>query len=288
MTDVSGRLMPCRTHAEAMQSPFQFFDIYRIMNIALSTTFLSAVVLAAFLFVACNGDGEAGKEPDSTAVTGNPTGQVGLDSIPSPDTVSGVDTSIAALGAEVPGGRYGVKSGIIEMKSVSEPGRAATFYFDDYGGRIATYVTITDSLNSQPLIIRQVMVMANGWSTFYDANHKVGMKSRMLERTLNYYPDFDSMSAETRAALKYEEAPPKTIIGRQTQGHSIMRNGMRSNVWTWKGIPLRTESASLRGTWAVFEATSLQTDVPVPAEKFEIPSDVKISEVKTTPRLYGE
>ncbi len=208
-----------------------------------------------------------------------PIGIVSLDTGLSDPASRRPDTAGLPPAGLVSNRKYGFKSGIVEMASVTDKGRSATFYFDEYGEKTATHTTLRDSLNGQPLIIRQVNIMSDGWSTFYDANQKVGMKSQMLEGTMNYYPNFDSLTERQRRVYKYEPAPPRTILGRQAQGHSIEQRGMRANVWTWQGIPLRTESRSVRDKWIVFEATSVQTDVPIPADKFEVPSDVKIREM---------
>lgn len=249
----------------------------------------SALLLVVLAIAGCGGNEQA-QTPDSTATgtsttpTSSDTGATKVDSATTAVPVP-ADTVDPLLGKAVPGGRYGVKSGIVEMKSVNKKGLTATFYFDDYGARIATYTEIADSLNGRPLIIKQVNIMADGWSVFYDDNHKVGMRSRMLEGTLNYYPNFDSLAERDKVLLKYQKSTPRTIAGKQTDGHSIEQNGIKANVWTWNGIPLRTESGNMRGQWTVLEATSIKTEVPVPADKFVVPASVKVSDVKTTPRM---
>lgn len=270
--------------ADPLDISSQYPHTNRIMNIK----YPALPLLVALAIAGCGGN-EPAQAPDTTA-TGTPaatpsdTAMARTDSPAVPAPVP-ADTADPVLGKVVSGGRYAVKSGIVEMKSANKKGLTATFYFDEFGDKIATYTSITDSLNGQPLIIRQVTIMADGWSVFFDDNHKVGMRSRMLEGTLNYYPNFDALSEREKVLLKYEKRDQRTIAGKQAQGHSIEQNGIRANAWTWNGIPLRTESGGMRGQWTMLEATSVQTDVPVPADKFVVPEGVKISDVKTTPRM---
>lgn len=241
----------------------------------------------SLLLAACDGGKETPGSADTTrsAMKGPDTGasgptDMGLDSgyVVDPSTRI-VDTSGLEPARVVSGHKYGVKSGIVEMAGVSDKNMSTTFYFDDYGAKVATYITTRDSLNGRPLNITQANIMSDGWSVFFDTTQKVGMKSRMLEGTMNYYPNFDSLSERERVLYKYEKGKPKTIAGKQAEGHSIERQGLRANIWTWQGIPVRTESSGPRNRWLVFEATSIRTDVPIPASIFEIPSDVKISEM---------
>jgi hypothetical protein len=244
---------------------------------------LAAFLSLSLLAAACDGSRENARNPDTTAV--RDTGISGARDVPRDsgyivDPASRIPDTAGLPPARIVSGRkYGVKSGIIEMAGITDKSMSSTFYFDDFGEKIATYTTVRDNLNGEPLIINQVNVMNDGWSIFFDAGQKVGMKSRMLEGTLNYYPNFDSLSERQLRLYKYEKGEPRTIAGKQAVGHSIEQNGLRANVWTWQGIPLRTESRGPRNRWLVFEATSIQTDVPVPAEKFEVPADVKLSEM---------
>lgn len=248
---------------------------------------LAAILSLSLLLAACDGSKQTPGTADTTqrATQGPDTGasaqaDMGIDSgyIVDPSTRI-IDTSGLEPARVVSGHKYGVKSGIVEMAGVSDKNMKTTFYFDDYGGKVATYITTYDSLNGRPLIITQANIMSDGWSVFFDTTQKVGMKSRMLEGTMNYYPNFDSLSERERLLYKYEKGKPKTIAGKPAEGHSIEQQGVRANVWTWQGIPVRTESRGPRNRWLVFEAVSIRTDVPIPASTFEVPPDVKISEM---------
>jgi hypothetical protein len=51
--------------------------------------------------------------------------------------------------------------------------------------------------------------------------------------------------------------------------------------WIWETIPLRTEIDMGLKSPMVMEVTRLELGAEVPAEKFEIPADVVITEVGT-------
>ena len=58
---------------------------------------------------------------------------------------------------------------------------------------------------------------------------------------------------------------------------SIM--GMDIKAWTWSNVPLYLEMGIGKGKPIVMEATSIQTDVEIPADKFEVPEDIMMEEI---------
>lgn len=195
----------------------------------------------------------------------------------------------AAAAGEVPaavasGKRFAYESGVVEMKSMSIPGMVATFYFDEYGEKIATVTDIKDSINGQPITIRNVNVLRDGESILYDPLKKVGMKNKVLDGTANYFPVFATLSDSQRQAINYRKLEGRSIIGKACEGHEFARNGMPVSVWTWGGVPLRTELNYGNGQAHVMEATSIKLDAPMPENIFVVPADVNVKEV-TTPTL---
>lgn len=173
--------------------------------------------------------------------------------------------------------RYDHKSGIVTMKSQSGPDADATIFFDDYGNRLSTTTNFHEKFNGKPLTITNVSLFKDSLSVLYDPLKKVGYSLPVPEATMNYFPRFEKLSEEGRKAILAAPIEPRTILGRECLGYALDRNGIALKIWSWDGIPLRTESHFGVNTMLVLEAMRLEVDVPVPAERFEVPAGVKIT-----------
>jgi len=242
-------------------------------------------IFIAFTLVGCNDTGKKGPD-DATgklAASGgvdstNPAGAQGTSAQGSPAVQGEVAATVAS------GKRFAYKAGIVEMQSMSIPGMVATFYFDEFGEKLATITDIRDSINGQPITIRNVNVLRDGESILYDPLKKVGMKNKVLDGTANYFPVFASLSDSERQAISYRKLDGRSIDGKACEGHEFIRNGMPVSVWTWGGVPLRTELNYGNGQSHVMEATSVKLDAPLPEKIFVVPADITVKEV-TTPTL---
>ena len=198
----------------------------------------------------------------------------------SSDTSSKKDTAAAPAPVVKDGKRYGHKSGIITMKSSGIITATTTFYFDDYGEKMAAYNEIEHEAEGKKTTFRNVNLLDGESSILYDEANKLGMKMPDRDGMIYYFPDFDEMSQAGRDSIGYQKLESRTILGKECAGHALKRNQFPIRVWMWEGIPLRTE---LHGTAEplVWEATSVEVDVPVAAEKFVLPAGIKMTEAKT-------
>jgi hypothetical protein len=220
---------------------------------------ISLIASLALLLAACNSGPE--KAPASAAA----------------DTSAAKSDSPSAP-ASTSRGPYQYKSGIIKMESRSLPKMVATLYFDDYGARLATVTDMMDSVNGKPLTIRNINVVQGGESVLYDPVKKVGMKSRDVDGAMSFFPAFESMSDSERTAHDYHKVGLRTVLGKECTGFSFVRNGIPMTVWSWGGIPLRTEIAFGGGDSHVMEAVSVAADTTVDAALFMVPKDIVVKD----------
>jgi hypothetical protein len=253
-----------------------------------------AVFTVAALLAACGSEGPESHRPAGDTTTSTPSESDG--SSPAPDAVAddtstsaapdtardpnAADTSAREAVAEATGQRYNVKSGVIELKSTLMEGMRQTVYFDDYGAKEAIYANIEAGGTTN----RTVMVMADGSNVIYDPVKKVGTRVDLTDALsqlgLGGIPNLSSLTEEAKRELRYQPVAGRTVLGKTTEGASITAMGTPLKVWTWQGVPLRME-ASMNGQQITVEATSLKTDLTVPAERFAIPKDVRLQELKT-------
>ena len=189
-------------------------------------------------------------------------------------------TAAAVAPAAPAKGAYEVKSGIIEMKNSMMDGMKTTIYFDDYGAKQATESTMTMKMMGQEIKTDSWDIKADGWSTQYDAIKKTGSRFKMpagMSAAPAGMPDVKTMSEDMKKNMK--ELPEKTIAGKPAKGMQMKAMGMDMKSWSWKGIPLYTETdmSGGKGKPIIMEATSVK-EQDVPADKFKAPADVKIEE----------
>lgn len=252
-----------------------------------------AALLSMTLLAACGDDAPRAAEsgPDSAAVAGrsdapDPGSEPGAATDPdTPDSsvVGAADTAVADTARVarpvVAGRRYDVRSGIIELRSSFMGTQKQIVYFDDYGAREAVHAN-TESGGTKN---STVMVMAGGSNVVYDPVRKVGtrvdLSDALSQLGLGGIPNLASLDEQAKRELKYSPIAGRTVLGRQAEGASIEVMGTPIRVWSWRGVPLRME-ATMQGQKMTVEATSLKTDVDVPDERFVVPSDVRLNDLK--------
>jgi hypothetical protein len=191
----------------------------------------------------------------------------------------------AALVAFVPGakaaaqpspkGPYDLKSGTIEYKSDFMGETKVIVHFDDYGAREARYSTSTIKVGGKSSVTSDVSIRTPQKAIRYDGIKKTGTSTRgsVPERQ-------DEMALapkEVRDRYKFQELPDRVILGRTCKGGSIEPSkGFPVRTWTWKGIPLLTQTAAGGGTMTL-EAVRIDLEDPVPPEKFEPPDGLKLT-----------
>lgn len=230
----------------------------------------SLLLLLALGICACNGGSE--RQPAKSEGAGG-----GADTAAAHSAAPAHDSAAAPTPSTGDPRRFGHKSGMVKMKSQGGTSMTSTMYFDDFGAKMSTETDIHDSLNGKPLTISNISVLRDGVSVLYDPLKKVGRRSASSDAAMNYYPRFDALSAQERTQIAYKPLGKRTIAGKECEGHSFERNSIVLRVWTWDGIPLRTESQFSPSQSLVMEAESIDLDAQVPADKFDVPAGVSLT-----------
>lgn len=221
---------------------------------------LALPVLAAFAMVGCGGD-----ESDSA------------DKKTSDRSASGATAEAASETEGAGKGQYQVKSGVFVSGIDFMGEQTVTTYFDDYGAKQAT-VTVVEVMGTKS---ETVQITADGWVYSYDPEKKEGTKMKMLTSAgaAAAMPDIAALTDEMKKEMKFEELDTRTIAGKEATGMKLEAMGMPMKTWIWKGIPMRTEVEMGGKKPMVTEVKSVEVDVPVPAERFVVPADIKITEI---------
>lgn len=217
-----------------------------------------SAALAAMTLAACGG--ESATTDDTKAVT---TGAAEAEA-----------TTAAATESTVPG-PFKVKSGIVESTIDMMGEQKQTMYFDDFG-RKQTLVTAMEIMGQKS---ESITINADGFTITYDPVKKEGTKRAMpAGATASMVPNLESLTADVKERYKLKEIDDRSIAGKDAQGYEMEAMGMPMKVWLWEGVPMRTEVSLGGDKPMISEVTSLQTDVEIPADRFSVPADVKLTE----------
>ena len=171
--------------------------------------------------------------------------------------------------------RYGIKSAIIKKET-----RAAgntmhnTLYFDDYGAREATELTMKISETEKHL---RIIAEDDGRTNVtLDLDEKKAFRTPAPEQPRNYL----HLTAEDLERFKIKEDGEESVAGKPCKKYhmELKQSGvtLQTTLWIWEGITLKYEARYQGNLMVTDEATEVQTDVAVPAEKFAIPAEVKV------------
>jgi hypothetical protein len=189
--------------------------------------------------------------------------------------------------------RFDAKSGIVKLK-IQHPSRPGsdtmgvdnhqvtwfTRYFDDFGSRTAEY-EYSDSARTD-LIRTSIQNLGIGYVYLKDDTAAVMMNWS----TDALLPNFNRLTDYMRTLFNVTEIEGREVAGKQCTGYSLQRNGAHSKIWTWKGIMLYAEAGAIPENKIkpmIAEATSVQIDIPVPPEQFQLPPGIKVVELGSRP-----
>jgi hypothetical protein len=246
-----------------------------------------ALLACTALLAACGGKNEeiakvdttSTPAPMNTTTTSSSSPEVTQNNATAQVTSSSSDTAAAPATG---GRRYGVKSGIIEATIDFMGQQKLTTYFDDYGAKEATYATST----TESGVSNSISVTANGYRVDYNAEKREGTKMKATGMLPGVALDAtpESLTEAQKAKYNVKELPARDVLGKKTKGYEMSITGVQMKMWLWNGIPIYTENyIGGRSTPIIMKATSIKTDVPVPSEKFVVPSDITVKEMQPPP-----
>lgn len=168
--------------------------------------------------------------------------------------------------------QYTIKSGIIEYKHEGSVTGTETVYFDDHGYKVASYInTVRSGEKNKGWII----TLGENQYLFDPEESSEGMK--MKNPVIQYFincEDIKKCSEEMLVKMGYKKEGTKMFLGKNCDVWKS-KNG---EILVYKGIMLRNQM-SMMGYKTLQEAVSFKEGVTIPPEKFEIPENIKFSDM---------
>jgi hypothetical protein len=179
-----------------------------------------------------------------------------------------------------PGPHYGPESGVIEMHVSGMFEGVTTTWFTEHGARSATFSTATFS----GVTATSVSIESDGWRIDYDTASRRGTRRPLDSNLTEFGPGsqgglarLENLSPAERKYWKVRALRSRTLLGRKAKGVQVQISGMVIKAWHWQNIPLRVEMAMGGSSSMVLVVTSLKTDITVPEEMFQVPSDITLT-----------
>jgi hypothetical protein len=197
-----------------------------------------------------------------------------------PDSAQQVATS----SQKPTGGVYESKSGIITYGMNFMGEQTQVLYFDDWGKKEARYSTTEIEMMGVKSKTEEVEINSDGYTIKFDLQKKQGTKMKSfapLGAAKGFPKDLDNLTKEIMDQYKMKDLGKKDILGKQARAFEMDVMGMKSEVWIWNNIPVYTKVFLTKDSAPMeITAVKIETDVPIPADKFQVPSDIKLTEIQ--------
>ncbi len=174
------------------------------------------------------------------------------------------------------GSKYQLKSGIVTMNSeVMGIKNTVTMYFDEYGKKESQISTgefmgvKTENMN----------LTKDGYMYTVDLLKKTGTKMKILSNNPQNL-DFSALTEDIMKEMNLKKEGTETFLGKTCDKYSMNYEKMKMKGYylVWQNIAVKTDM-EISGMKMKLEATKIEENVSVPADKFEIPADIKIQEL---------
>lgn len=169
---------------------------------------------------------------------------------------------------------YGIESGIIEYKYSGSQVGAGILYFDEYGYKSA--MKMDAKMNDQPQ--KGWVVSFKEYQYIFDPakpDEGLKMKNPMIESLLKMEKqDYDKVAEDLYSKLGMKKTGTEKFLDKDC----ICFKGDMGKVLTWNGI-LMLMDMNYSGVKTKQEVTSIKINIPVDEKYFEIPKNIKFSEM---------
>lgn len=174
--------------------------------------------------------------------------------------------------------KYGIKSAIIKKDMVAMGQKVeCAWYVEDYGKKEA--VEIAMKTGGVAGIEKHIRTISEGASVVnVDLDMKTAMRMNLPQQPINYL----QLTPDVIEKFKIKETGQEEIAGKPCKKYALeitqMGQTVQMSVWIWKGLALKSETASNGMVVMVETATQVDENTAVPADKFVVPEGIVVKE----------
>ncbi len=172
---------------------------------------------------------------------------------------------------------YTVKSGIIEYKYSGSMSGTETVYFDNYGQKETKYQNIEVSIMGTKQKMNKTIYSTLESIITVDNNTKTGMK---IPNPINSVLPKDKKQEVKDLGIKLMEKMGAKKVGNEKvlDKDCEVWEMMGNKFYIWNGFMIKSD-VNMMGMKTTVIATKIELDVNVPADKFEVPKDIKFQKM---------
>jgi hypothetical protein len=177
--------------------------------------------------------------------------------------------------------KYDIKSGIVTFETSMEMSgmnikSTKILYFDDYGIKECEEEYETNPATGKETL-KNTNFVNEGYHYICSIENKGGIKTK--SRGYGVAAPFNMSEASSLKDQQFKKIEDVTICGKSCNGFSMVTPSGNIKMYGWNRITLKTtlenDAAKMKSTTV---ATKIEENVPVPADKFAVPTDIKIIE----------
>ena len=157
---------------------------------------------------------------------------------------------------------YGIKSGTIKIE-MDMMGQTipSTIYFDDYGAKQATSISMMG--------MEMTQINKDGKMYLVNKDEKSVQEMPQQQEQINYL----NLTDEVKAKYKIKEVGKETVAGKECTTYTVevsqMGQTVKTTVSVWNGIAMKTVADA--GGFSMSQKVTEVKEAPVDAAIFEIP-----------------
>ena len=158
---------------------------------------------------------------------------------------------------------YGIKSGTIKIE-MDMMGQTipSTIYFDDYGAKQATSISMMG--------MEMTQINKDGKMYLVNKGEKSVQEMPQQQEQINYL----NLTDEVKAKYKIKEVGKETVAGKECTTYTVevsqMGQTVKTTVSVWNGIAMKTVADA--GGFSMSQKVTEVKEAPVDAAIFEIPN----------------
>ena len=159
-----------------------------------------------------------------------------------------------------------------------------TQYIDIENNKFAMETETSSDIMGTKTNEKSLTINDKEYTYIINPNQKTGMKMKSDEAEENPMDLIKSQEDQTFKQMIEKEGGKivgnETFLGKNCIVVEMNKDGQNMKMWYYKGIPLKMTNPVF-----TLEATKFEENASIPSSKFEVPKDIKFSELPTMPKM---
>ncbi|MEM7037225.1 MAG: hypothetical protein AAF570_09620, partial [Bacteroidota bacterium] len=181
--------------------------------------------------------------------------------------------------------RFSVSSGMVKYQVSGNASGTEVLYWDHFGWREARHKDQTIKMMGIETPDHSLALLDGEEITNVNLTTNTGTVMQFSQLSEIADQSDEDLAAVGERMLKQmggKVVGTEVLLGKTCTVYEIKNLGTKT--WIWEGIPLKTIT-NMMGMEINVEATAVETNIKVPADKMQVPAGVKITEMSSLPGL---